>query len=239
MLPRAIVVNTAGIALALTLGLTGASDAAVIWNEAINGDFSNSNLAPTPVGSLSAGDNEVLGSTGRNSAGVVDRDYFTFTVPVGLALSGIIVLDGTTSLGPSNTSFIGISAGNMVNHDPTVVTDASGLLGWRHYAGSPNPNSDIGINILGEIGNPPTQPPAGVPGRPGLRRRFLRVFILSGFKRPPPAAPITALILCWSRSRQAAPGCSPGLLSWRRYGGAGRRFSPRRSAVARRSLLDL
>lgn len=168
MLPRAIIVNTAGVALALTLGLANGGNAAVIWNEAVNGDFSGNNLAPTPLGSLSIGDNEVFGSTGRNGAGVVDRDYFTFTVPAGLALSGIIVLAGTTSLGPTNTSFIGISAGNTVNHDPAVVTDALGLLGWRHFAGSPNPQSDIGINILGEIGNPPTQPPAGVPGATGF-----------------------------------------------------------------------
>lgn len=168
MLPRTIVANTAGIALALTLGLASAGDAAVIWNEAINGDFSGNNLAPTPLGTLGIGDNEVFGSTGRNAAGVVDRDYFTFTVPAGLALGAIIVLDGTTSLGPTNISFIGISAGNMVNHDPNVVTDALGLLGWRHYAGAPNPQSDIGINILGEIGSPPIQPPAGVPGATGF-----------------------------------------------------------------------
>lgn len=113
--------------------------AAVIYNEAMSGDFSNSGLAPTSV-TLMSGANDILGMTGRDTSNVVDRDYLTFTIPTGLTLSSITVLAGTTVGGPF--AFIGIQAGNQVTL-PTNVQVADGLLGWDHY----NPG-EIGQNIL-------------------------------------------------------------------------------------------
>ncbi len=49
-----------------------------VYNESISGDLSNSGLAPTLL-AFRLGNNDVFGTTGKCAAGVIDRDYFTFT----------------------------------------------------------------------------------------------------------------------------------------------------------------
>jgi hypothetical protein len=122
--------------LAMMTAFAAPAAAASVYNEGSQGDLSNSGAAPTSL-TFSLGSNQVLGVTGRSTA--VDRDYFTFTVPVGLQLSSIIELPGTTAIGP--VSFIGLEAGNQVTL-PTGATTAVGLLGWWHFAAS-DVNSDI------------------------------------------------------------------------------------------------
>jgi hypothetical protein len=116
-----------------------------IYNESVSGDLSNNGLAPTVL-NVSMGDNDVLGSTGKSAAGVIDRDYFTFTVPQGLELTAITVLPGTQTLGPDGESFIGVESGPEVTVS-TAATTAAGLLGWDHYG-----TDDIGVNILPLMG---------------------------------------------------------------------------------------
>jgi hypothetical protein len=115
------------------------------YNESISGDLSNSGLTPTLL-SISFGSNDVFGTTGKSAAGVIDRDYFTFTVPQGLELTAITVLPGTGTLGALGESFIGIESGPQVTVS-TAATDATGLLGWDHYG-----TEDIGVNILPLMG---------------------------------------------------------------------------------------
>ena len=120
------------------------AQAAVIYNEASNGDLSNSGLSPTVL-TLAPGSNQILGTTGNT--GGIDRDYFTFAVPLGFQLTAITVLPGTAPLG---ISFIGLEAGTEVTL-PTNAATAAGLLGWWHYA------RDIDTNILpgnGHSGQP-------------------------------------------------------------------------------------
>jgi hypothetical protein len=119
--------------------------AAVIYNEAVTGDLSNSGLTPTLV-TLASGSNDILGVTGRDTSNVVDRDYLAFTIPAGLTISSITVLSGTTVGGPF--AFIGMQAGNQVTL-PTNTQTAAGLLGWDHY----NPG-EIGQDILGTMSVP-------------------------------------------------------------------------------------
>ncbi len=91
-------VTIAGVAVALMLSLAGPARAAVIWDEAINGPFGDFDHQ-TQLGPFAAGDNEIRGVTGQTSPGVFDRDYFSFSVPAGLGLTGLIVVDAT-SAGP-------------------------------------------------------------------------------------------------------------------------------------------
>ena len=148
MLRSIISVTLAGVAVVLMLSLAGGARAAVIWDEAVNGpvgDFDHQ----TQLGPFAAGDNEIRGTVGQTSPGVFDRDYFSFSVPAGLGLTAINVIDAT-SAGPLGISFIGIGAGTAITVGPVPTPpDASFLLGWRHY--SPD---DIGTDILGEIGMP-------------------------------------------------------------------------------------
>lgn len=126
------------------MGLLHGAQASTAWDESVSGDFANVGTSPTPI-SLGLGSNLISGSTGR-TAGIVDRDYFTFTLPVGWQLDTITVMPGTVSIGPSTISFIAVEAGTQVLTNPTGGSAAQ-LLGWWHYG----PN-DIGSDILGVIG---------------------------------------------------------------------------------------
>jgi hypothetical protein len=120
-----------GAAFALALGMAaigaGTARGGVIYDESVSGDLSNSGLTPTLV-SVALGSNELFGTTGKNASGVIDRDYFTFTVPVGMELSAVTVLPGTQTLGTLGDSFIGLQAGPQVTV-LTSATTAAGLLG--------------------------------------------------------------------------------------------------------------
>lgn len=130
----------------MVAGLAAVAPADVIYNESVSGDLSNSGLAPTVL-TVSPGSNELFGTTGKNSAGVVDRDYFSLAVPNGSELSSLVLMPGTQTLGPLGASFIGIEAGPQVTVS-TSATDATGLLGWVHYD-----TGDIGMDILPLIGS--------------------------------------------------------------------------------------
>ena len=99
------------------------------------GGFSSNGLSPTVL-TFSVGSNQIFGSNGTGATSV--RDYVNFTVPSGLFLTAINMLD-TTPLG--NLGFIGIEAGNRLTL-PTNTTTADGLLGWRHYVPTDR-NTDI------------------------------------------------------------------------------------------------
>jgi hypothetical protein len=117
-----------------------------IYNESVSGDLSNSGLTPTLL-TVSLGLNDLFGATGKNATtGIIDRDYFTFTVPQGEYLMAITVLPGTQTLGTLGDSFIGIESGPQVGVS-TAATDATGLLGWFHYN-----TGDIGEDILPLMG---------------------------------------------------------------------------------------
>jgi len=110
---------------------------------------------------FSEGSNQILGSNGSLDTAV--RDYVTFTVPNGLSLTAINMLD-TSPLG--SIGFIGIEAGNQLTLPPSTMT-AAGLLGWLHYTPA---NKNTGIFPL--IGSPKngssgftTALPVGAPKR--------------------------------------------------------------------------
>ncbi len=115
------------------------------WIESVSGDLSNIGTAPTPV-TLGLVSNLIAGTTGR-TAGVVDRDYFSFTLPAGTQLQSLNVLTGSTFLGQSALSFIAVQAGPQLTVSPTGGSSA-GLLGWWHFG-----ENDVGTDILGLIGS--------------------------------------------------------------------------------------
>lgn len=125
------------------MGIAAApASAAVVYDETVSGDLSNSGLSPTPI-AFALGTNAVTGTTGHDSTGAIDRDYFTFMVGAGQALTAINVLQGTQTIG---LSFFGIQSGGQVTLATNSAT-AAGLLGWTHYDAS-----DVGTNILDDIG---------------------------------------------------------------------------------------
>lgn len=125
------------IGLALALGLSGVAHAAG-WNEAVDGDLSNTGLAPSVL-TLNAGLNPL-----RGSFGAPDRDYLVVDVPQGLQLTALRYGAGMVLGGPR--AFIGVQAGPVmtVPHDTET---AAGLLGWAHVQ-----DAAVGTNLLPDIG---------------------------------------------------------------------------------------
>ena len=126
------------VAALVVLAASPGAHAAMVWDESVNGDLSNSGLAPTSL-TLNLGSNQILGDTGDGGQGV-DRDYFTFTLASGQALTSIRLLANTFVSG--SFSFLGIQAGPQV----TVAPSGAGgqlLLGWTHYS-----MGDIGSDLL-------------------------------------------------------------------------------------------
>ena len=130
--------TTATACLGIAMTLAGPASAVPVYNESIDGDFSNNRAAPTLV-TFAPGQNDILGQTG-SASGVTDRDYFTFVVPVGFGLVSLSVLNSSLTAG--NATFLGLQAGAQVTVDP-VAPDAALLLGYELI--SP---ADVGFDIL-------------------------------------------------------------------------------------------
>ncbi|MCE9611171.1 MAG: PEP-CTERM sorting domain-containing protein [Chthoniobacter sp.] len=96
---------------------------AVNWNEAIDGDLSGNNLAPTPL-TLGLGVNLISGTMGKDlPQAPVDRDMFTFMLAPGQYLTSIDFLVFT----PTNQSFYAIAPGATIN-DTDPATHLSNTL---------------------------------------------------------------------------------------------------------------
>ena len=131
-----------GTAAACALAIAAApATAGVSYTEDSSPDLSDSGLSPTVL-DVGLGNNIIEGLTGRNGDGVIDRDYFTFTLAGGEALSQIIFTNGSNI----GLSFIGVQSGNQVTVDPAAA-DATGLLGWYHYS-----SADLGTDLLDNMG---------------------------------------------------------------------------------------
>ena len=134
------------VLMTLPVGLGSSTFGGTLWNSAVNGPPSTSGLAPTVLGPMTLGSNDIFGTVGTSATGVGEPNYFVVTVPTGFALSSITVLPGTEVGG--SVSFIGLEAGPQVTVSPDA-TSAAGLLGWWHYG-----PSDINNNILPLMGIP-------------------------------------------------------------------------------------
>ncbi len=89
-----------GLACGLVLGVAGAADAAVIYDETVSGDLTNN---PVSIGTLAPGVNEVIGFVGVPDI----EDWFSVTLPTGLQIVGVSVEITQTSTGPSGTLRVG------------------------------------------------------------------------------------------------------------------------------------
>ncbi|MGE0744541.1 MAG: hypothetical protein AB7K86_04810 [Rhodospirillales bacterium] len=136
----------AGCVAASVLAWSGAQ-AAVVYDESISGDFSNTGASPTAV-TVGEGSNKIIGTTGADTVPNT-KDYFTFTVPVGLALAHLVVLPGTNAAPGApggQLTFLGIQAGDTVTADGAGGS-AAGLLGYVLFNAG-----NIGIDLLPAIG---------------------------------------------------------------------------------------
>ncbi|MEL6498139.1 MAG: GC-type dockerin domain-anchored protein [Planctomycetota bacterium] len=108
-----------------------------VHNEAADGDLSDDASAPTNL-ALILGSNIVEGEVNLSNDTVNgDRDFVTFSVPVGQVLSGLTLLDWN----PDNIGFIAVNAGDT-GFVPSGATNAEFLAGALVATGN------VGDNIL-------------------------------------------------------------------------------------------
>ena len=120
-------------------------DPADTFAGALVGDFSDERLAPTDVGALQLGESVIAASQQGDAApGGRDRDFITFTVAAGQALTHLY-LDGYDSAEIAPQAFMGLQAGSAITVDPvTGEPDAGqgGLLAGIVYG------PDLGADLL-------------------------------------------------------------------------------------------
>jgi hypothetical protein len=109
------------------------ANAAVIWNESINGDLSSSEAAPTSI-SFGVGTNSILGGV---SGSPLDRDYITFTIAPGQTLSHVNLI----SFGPDNPAFTAFNSGST-SFIPSGATNGSFLSGIHITS------ADVGFDLM-------------------------------------------------------------------------------------------
>jgi hypothetical protein len=81
--------------------LCNTAHAALLWDETINGDFSNAAATPTSLSVLSAGNYEVLGSVHAQSD---PYDAFSFEIPSGGILNAFFISEIDTTFNDSPVS---------------------------------------------------------------------------------------------------------------------------------------
>lgn len=114
-----------------------AANAAVIWDESVNGDLSGNRLAPNAF-VLSAGTSSI-----RATSVAGDLEYVTFKLPAGHSITAV---NHTSWVSNDNIGFIAVQAGTTFTQ-PATGTNVGQLLGWRHFG-----SASLGTDILPGIG---------------------------------------------------------------------------------------
>ena len=136
---------------AFALVLAPAAGAAVIHDEALDGDLSNDRLAPTAL-SIGVGTNSVIATSQ-----IGDREFYTITLAAGTSLSALNLV----SYSGSDIAFIAIQSGSSFTENPDSPNVAN-ILGYSHFGpGLGGATGDILDNIgagAGAIGFSPPLP---------------------------------------------------------------------------------
>lgn len=143
-----------GLVIGSTISHAGA---AIIWDEASQGDFSGDRLNPTPL-NLSAGVNSILATTTPG-----DLEYVRINLPAGGSLTGLVL---QSFVSDDDVAFIGMQSGTTFTFAPADArSHIADLLAWTHFG--PNAFQDpIPVDILptmGQNADTPVSPPFSDP----------------------------------------------------------------------------
>ncbi|MEM6562510.1 MAG: PEP-CTERM sorting domain-containing protein [Planctomycetota bacterium] len=94
-----------GAAAAAVFGLSAAASAVVVYDEAVDGDLSGDQSAPTSI-VFSLGSNEIVANI---AGGGFERDVFSFVVPAGLQIDSLVLTQYDSGAG--NTTLLQGSIG--------------------------------------------------------------------------------------------------------------------------------
>ncbi len=132
--------------------LAAAPAKATIYDEAVSGDLSNNQLAPTAL-TLTLGSNSVIGTVNGFPPGGSDpQDWVSFTIPTGFVMTSYVNSKyGSTD----DQGFTGFQSGSSFSGDPFV---AGSYAGYAHFGtGATNPlppSSTVGVDLLPLMANP-------------------------------------------------------------------------------------
>jgi hypothetical protein len=104
----------------LVASLAVPASAAIVHDESLHGDLSTNDAAPTPL-VFAVGSNDILGTVNGSP---LDRDYITFTIPPGFALSHLYL----RAFSPDNIAFSSFNSG-ATSFIPSGATIGSFLAG--------------------------------------------------------------------------------------------------------------
>ncbi|MBC03911.1 MAG: hypothetical protein CMJ34_11515 [Phycisphaerae bacterium] len=138
------------LAVAVAFTTQSALLADVVYDETVSGDLSGNAVAPTSLGTI---EDAVLLVKGSVRTPIDTRDYFTLTIPKGVTLDSMRLIDyydGSTG-GFGNTSYV------MIDDGPTSVIPANStsgdFLGGSHLNRVRFPNATT--NMLDRLSGAP------------------------------------------------------------------------------------
>ncbi len=128
--------------IAASFAFGAAASADVIWDEAVDGDLSSDNLAPTLL-AFAPGSNQVFGDTSPDPD--LDPDYFTMVIPAGYELSSIIFEEYISG---DDQAFFAVEVGGQITDpgSPVALLSAT-LIGAL-------PGTMQGDELLDDLQNP-------------------------------------------------------------------------------------
>jgi hypothetical protein len=107
-------ISLIGILMCWMCSASGGISAVVYDESGLQGDFSDDYLNPTPV-TFGYGENLIKGSVRGNP---VDRDLFTVSIPAGMSLAAIRVIEFAGAL--DALSFMGAQPGSVLSDSPLM-----------------------------------------------------------------------------------------------------------------------
>jgi hypothetical protein len=127
------------ILLTATVFYVPPSHAVTIWDESVNGDLSNSPDAPTDIGTLNPGSNQIIGTL---NGWFPEKDVAKFVVPNGYILSQFIL--ATYDYGRSyDYSPVALNPGSIVNYSAKIefilLTDFNAGTDLLQFDSAPGP----------------------------------------------------------------------------------------------------
>jgi hypothetical protein len=124
---------------------------ATIYDEAVSGDLSNNQAAPTAL-TLTPGSNSVIGTVNGFPPGTDPQDWVSFTIPTGFVMTSYVNSKyGSTD----DQGFTGFQSGSSFSGDPFVAGSYAGYAHFGTDATNPlPPSSTVGVNLLPLMANP-------------------------------------------------------------------------------------
>jgi PEP-CTERM motif len=130
--------------------LAAAPAKAIIFDEAVSGDLSNNQAAPTAL-TLTAGSNSVIGVVNGFDNGD-GQDWVSFTIPTGFVMTSYV---NSKYVSFDEQGFTGFQVGSSFKDDPFV---AGSYAGYAHFGTDVDnplpPSSTVGVDLLPLMANP-------------------------------------------------------------------------------------